>query len=366
MFCPFCCYSSKRGCLRRVSGPDPTWQCLVIPTAILTSTTCRHSTYCRLHTLRPGRWSISSMATTHESTPAFVFGTLGAICWSVQLIPQIIQNHRRRSIEGLQPNFMLLWAAAGIFLAVFNTVSNFNIALLIQPQILTALSLITWCQCCTYGPRQWSAKRAILTLMPILIVLGGVEAALILGCRVGVNRRVVWPTTLCGILAGVLLCAGVSVEYYEIYKTRSVYGISFIFCGLDAAGDLFSILSVVFQRQRDYVGLGLYAAELTMWCGIFLLGGWYRLLPWLASKSSTLRRLQSRISRFSAHHDGTEDTLDSSGNSNLTVADRDDNGFTRSVQRDNEDIISMSVFRTASISTTSSRQRRAPQVPQEA
>jgi len=45
---------------------------------------------------------------------------------------------------------MLLWACAGVPLGAYNISSNFNIALLIQPQILTVLSLITWGQCFYY------------------------------------------------------------------------------------------------------------------------------------------------------------------------------------------------------------------------
>lgn len=46
---------------------------------------------------------------------------------------------------------MLLWAVAGVPLGVYNIVEEFNIALRIQPQILTTLSLITWAQCLYYG-----------------------------------------------------------------------------------------------------------------------------------------------------------------------------------------------------------------------
>ena len=45
---------------------------------------------------------------------------------------------------------MMLWAWAGVPLGVYNIVSDFNIALRIQPQILTALSLATWVQCYYY------------------------------------------------------------------------------------------------------------------------------------------------------------------------------------------------------------------------
>lgn len=46
---------------------------------------------------------------------------------------------------------MLLWASAGVPLGTYNIVEEFNIALRIQPQILTLLSLITWSQCQYYG-----------------------------------------------------------------------------------------------------------------------------------------------------------------------------------------------------------------------
>jgi hypothetical protein len=68
----------------------------------------------------------------------------------IQLLPQIFINYNRHNTEGLQPSMMLLWAAAGVPLGVYNIVEEFNIALRIQPQILTVLSLITWAQCLYY------------------------------------------------------------------------------------------------------------------------------------------------------------------------------------------------------------------------
>jgi hypothetical protein len=68
----------------------------------------------------------------------------------IQLIPQIIINNRRHNTIGLQRSMMLLWACAGVPLGAYNITNNFNIALLVQPQILTVLSLITWIQCFHY------------------------------------------------------------------------------------------------------------------------------------------------------------------------------------------------------------------------
>lgn len=45
---------------------------------------------------------------------------------------------------------MMLWAWAGVPLGVYNIAEEFNIALRIQPQVLTLLSLVTWIQCYYY------------------------------------------------------------------------------------------------------------------------------------------------------------------------------------------------------------------------
>jgi hypothetical protein len=47
-----------------------------------------------------------------------------------------------------------------------------------------------------------------------------------------------------GVISTLLLSAGVLRYYYDIYIHRTVRGISFIFVGIDAAGDVFSLISV--------------------------------------------------------------------------------------------------------------------------
>jgi hypothetical protein len=47
-----------------------------------------------------------------------------------------------------------------------------------------------------------------------------------------------------GVISTSLLSAGVLRHYYDIYIHRTVRGISFIFVGIDAAGDVFSLISV--------------------------------------------------------------------------------------------------------------------------
>jgi uncharacterized protein with PQ loop repeat len=217
---------------------------------------------------------------------ANILGVAGAIFWSIQLIPQIILNYRRHNAIGLQPTMMMLWAWAGVPLGVYNIVSRLNIALQVQPQILTALSLITWAQC-YYYERSWSPARALVAVISIAGIMAGIEFGLIVAINTGLERGLRWPLTLMAALAALFLALGVLRHYFDIWKHRSVRGISFLFVALDALGDLTSLLSVLFQPEHDILGIVIYGVELTLWIGIFACGGYYNLLPWL--KSSMLR-----------------------------------------------------------------------------
>lgn len=238
---------------------------------------------------------------------ANVLGTIGAICWSVQLIPQIIINYRRHHATGLQPSMMLLWASAGVPLGVYNITENFNIALRIQAQILTFLSLLTWSQCYYYG-RHWSLVKCAVILIGMCIWMGGTEVALIFALKAATERHITWPVTFMAVLAAVLLAAGVLRHYWDIYTHRTVRGISFIFVGIDAAGDLFSLVSVFFQAELNVLGIAIYGTELALWTGVFICGGYFNLLPWIKATVST-RRQRMENERHTPSQQGERGTI---------------------------------------------------------
>ena len=62
--------------------------------------------------------------------------------------------------------------------------------------------------------------------------------------QAGIDRHIEWPETVMAVLAAVLLSAGVLRHYWDIYIHRTVRGISFVFVSIDAAGDLFSLVSI--------------------------------------------------------------------------------------------------------------------------
>lgn len=171
---------------------------------------------------------------------------------------------------------------------VYNIVSNFNIALQVQPQILAVLSLLTWVQC-YYYEHKWSVVRSLAVVLPIAAVMAGMEVALVFALRIGVKRDVHWPVTLMAVLAAVFLALGVLRHCRDIYVHRTVRGISFLFVGIDALGDLTSIISVVFQPELDILGLVIYGTELILWIGIFACGGYYNLVPWIRKQMEKRR-----------------------------------------------------------------------------
>lgn len=131
--------------------------------------------------------------------------------------------------------------------------------------------------------------RALALVCPIAALMGGIQAALIVGLRISKSRHVDWPMTLMAVLSAVFLAAGVLCHYWDIWKHRTVRGISFIFVFIDALGDVFSLASVFFQPRLDVLGVIIYGTEFVLWCGIFACGGYYNFRPWLKGKMEQRR-----------------------------------------------------------------------------
>ncbi|KAG7044344.1 pq loop repeat protein [Colletotrichum scovillei] len=206
---------------------------------------------------------------------ANVFGTLGAVLWSLQLLPQIWKNWRRHDTQSLSSTFFLSWAVAGVPLGVYNIADDFNIALQIQPNILIFLSLWTWFQCKYYGDK-WGTRKIVASVTGIAIVLAGAEVGLVYALRLARERGHTWPSILMAIVAAILLAGGVLRHYLQMLKTRSDAGLSLKFATLDLSGDVASLLSVLFQKTLKIYGIVIYGSELAIWVGLIGLAIHYR------------------------------------------------------------------------------------------
>ncbi|KAI7298743.1 PQ loop repeat protein-like protein [Hortaea werneckii] len=199
---------------------------------------------------------------------ANTFGTVGAVLWSLQLLPQIWTNWRRHDSEALSPTFFLAWAFAGVPLGVYNIVQDFNYALQVQPNILIFLSLVNWAQCKYYGETKWGGKRIAPSFASMAMVLGGVETGLVFALRVADRKGQKWAVMLMAIAAAILLAGGVLRHYVSMFRSRSDAGLSLKFALLDAGGDVASLLAVVFQARLSILGLVIYGSELVIWLGL--------------------------------------------------------------------------------------------------
>lgn len=82
---------------------------------------------------------------------ANVLGTIGTICWCIQLLPQIYHSYRTKSTEGLPSAVMLMWSTCGVPFGAYAIAQNFNIPVQIQPQCFCLLCLVSWAQCKYYS-----------------------------------------------------------------------------------------------------------------------------------------------------------------------------------------------------------------------
>lgn len=200
---------------------------------------------------------------------ANVLGTIGTVCWCVQIIPQIWHNWRRKSTEGLPGTMLILWSICGVPFGVYAIVQNFNFALKFQPQAFAGLTLIAWGQTLYYHNkwRAWTATVATIALAGSFALM---ELVLILTLRGPYSRGVEWPMMLMAISASVIQVVGLIPPYFELAKRNGrVIGINFWFLTIDYAGAFFSLMAVVAQQWFDALGSSLYIACMVLETGIF-------------------------------------------------------------------------------------------------
>ncbi|KZP01580.1 PQ-loop-domain-containing protein [Calocera viscosa TUFC12733] len=179
-----------------------------------------------------------------------VFGTIGTICWCIQLIPQVWKSWRDKSTYGLSPFMVLTWAASALPLGVYNIVLNTNIPLILQPQLFGTLAAVCWVQCLYYD-RHLSLRKAIFAFFAFLAVVGGLQVAFVFAVRHGLDEGNGRPLQFFGVMTVVLIFGGLLPQFYEIWKLKEVLGISMAFMVIDGLGGVFSTLSLAFKDSID-------------------------------------------------------------------------------------------------------------------
>ncbi|KAJ7289263.1 PQ loop repeat-domain-containing protein [Mycena rebaudengoi] len=199
--------------------------------------------------------SLPFLAMVVNAVAENAFGTLGAICWTVQLLPQIWKSWREKSTLGLSPWLVLLWGIAAAFLGAYSIILNLNIPLILQPQLFGILSLVSWSQC-QYYEHNRSQKAAFAMGVGMMLLVGGFESLMVFTTRpsylagsVAAARAV----QFFGISSSVLISVALLPQYVEIWRHREVVGISITFMVVDMLGGVFSDLSLAFKESFDIV-----------------------------------------------------------------------------------------------------------------
>ncbi|OBA21567.1 hypothetical protein METBIDRAFT_41362 [Metschnikowia bicuspidata var. bicuspidata NRRL YB-4993] len=237
-----------------------------------------------------------------------VLGTIGTVLWCIQLTPQILRNYKAKDCTGLPPMMMFLWALSGVPFSIYFFGTDGSIPLRIQPQLFTFFCIISWAQSLYYPPVSMKKLKLALYVGGFVICAIGAEVGFILWLRPLYRRGVTWPMLVVGIVASVLLALGLVPPYFEIAKRKGrVVGLNFFFLGMDSAGALFSMLSVVVGNM-DIMSLVLYAIVLVMELGIF---GCY--IGWYLTGGRGILREEKRQREEEIEREKLGDEMDSTG-----------------------------------------------------
>lgn len=216
----------------------------------------------------------------------------------MQLVPQIWYNWKRKSTKGLPALMMFIWGLGAIPFGIYAVVQQFNIPLQIQPQIFGVCAFITWAQCLHYG-NSWKWKKVFIYFTCVVLLAGGLEAVGILSLRIPYAAGTEWPILLVGILASIVLVIGLLPPYFELWKRGGeVVGINFYFLGLDFAGAIFSILSLVVENRYEFIALFFYSLIGFMELGIFASH-----MIWMIRMSCKCQREDAIRSNVCSNHD---------------------------------------------------------------
>ncbi|KAK7445375.1 hypothetical protein VKT23_014792 [Stygiomarasmius scandens] len=190
----------------------------------------------------------------------------GTICWTIQIIPQIWKSYRTKDTTGLSDWMILSWAIAGAFLGAYAVIQDINIPLILQPQMFSALGTISWAQCLYYG-RKFSLLLSTLACIGMIAFIGGLETAMVFAARPAYEAGKASGRSgveFFGIFASVIIALALLPQYYEVWHHKEVVGISISFMFIDAAGGLFSDLSLVFKTEFDVIASVTYSLVVVM------------------------------------------------------------------------------------------------------
>lgn len=135
-------------------------------------------------------------------------------------------------------------------------------------------------------------------------MFGAVEAFLILTLKALYDYQVTWPIMVVGIVAAILLAAGLLPPYFELWKRSGrVVGINFGFLTIDWLGAFFSFMGIVTQSTFDPLGGCLCIICIVIEGGIFVSHGiWLFRTRKLRAEAKAAGREFDELSESDVYH----------------------------------------------------------------
>lgn len=125
----------------------------------------------------------------------------------------------------------------------------------------------------------------------LLLLLGAIELTVVLTIRPMRNARQKHiATTFFGVLSAVLISVALLPQYYEIYKHKTVIGISLVFLSIDMLGGLLNDLSLVFSDRFDALAAASYTLVIVLDGVVIVCAGVFKFINW--KKSRTISSLE--------------------------------------------------------------------------
>jgi len=261
-----------------------------------------------------------------NDTAKNVLGTIGTICWTGQVLPQVYKSWREKSTAGLSPWLMFIWSASGAFLGVYAIVQDISIPIIIQPQLFSTLAAISWVQCLYY-----EGKRSATVCTSILLFYLALFAGWEVGITYAIRGMMAYGNhqpflDICGIASGVLICAGLIPQFIEIYKRRQVIGISMTFLAIDISGAVFSLLSLIFKDKFDGIAAITYL-------GVVVLDGVIVVLAWTLNPIKKRKTREQALEQGMGAVDTAPDTLETQSRI-ITSREREDREGEKNIESD--------------------------------
>mmetsp|Transcript_30589 Transcript_30589/g.57233 ORF Transcript_30589/g.57233 Transcript_30589/m.57233 type:complete len:246 (-) Transcript_30589:202-939(-) len=177
-------------------------------------------------------------------------GTVGAICFALMLVPQVVLNTKRRSTEGLSWGLVVPWHVAGILFVGVTVAAE-------RPQWFSALSMFSQAFCCGICEVQMVAFRrcekgcqrrlwmsvayVAVTVVSVALCAGAYAAFLALPATADFIVGDLIPSALIGL--------GFFPEFWEFISSRSIEGYSFGVTALDVIGSAAN--AMLFYARED-------------------------------------------------------------------------------------------------------------------